>query len=74
MQRDTLTPLNNIAFTGNAKRWGKSLEQQAKEWTKKREAKKPPRKLGRYKLLLLHFYVLYLLFFVLSISIFYVLV
>ena len=52
------------------------LEQEAKEWMKKRGAKLPPivvpfprfmlncfliKKIGRYRLLLLHFYVLYFL-------------
>ena len=54
------------------------LEQEAREWMKKKGAKLPPivvpfprfmlncfliKKIGRYRLLLLHFYVLYFLVF-----------
>ena len=69
MQRNRLSPLNTIAFMGKAKRWGSLIEQEAKEWTKKRGSVKPPKKrFGKYKILLFHFYFLYFLVFILSIS------
>ena len=69
MQHNHLSPLNTIAFIGKAKKWGSLIEQEAKEWTKKRGGIKPPKKkFGKYKILLFHFYVLYFLVFVLIIS------
>jgi hypothetical protein len=53
-----------------------SIEEEAEEWIKKKEAEKPPAKFkfSKYRILLFHFYILYFMLFVLSISTFYGLV
>ena len=43
------------------------LEQEAKEWIKKKEGVKPPKKFGKYRMLLVHFYILYSFIFILFI-------
>ena len=41
------------------------LEQEAKEWAKKRGTKKPPKRIDKYRILLAHFYILYIFIFLL---------